>query len=60
MKFFKLLITHYDNHGGIEDHEQIDGDDLVEVFSKLLILTAQWQQKWEKRNREYNDDDIPF
>lgn len=41
--------------------EEIQADDLVELYSKLLIITAQVQDKIEEDSDcGIADDDIPF
>lgn len=64
MKRFELAIhaRSIRNEKRFIFHEVIEADDLVELYSKLLIMTAQVQDKIQEDSDcgLVGDDDIPF
>ena len=65
MKFELTLVIKRDESPSFTglSIDKVEGEDLVEVLSKFLILIAQLQQKWEQElitELELRNDDIPF
>lgn len=62
MKQFELNLIRHNTQPGqfkILSMDKIEGDDLVEVLSKLLLVVAKIQQEITKEQVSL-DDDIPF
>lgn len=62
MKNFELTITRRQD-GQIKHHEKIEGDNLVELLSKLLLEIAKIQHTISEdmiHAIRFQDNDIPF
>lgn len=62
MKKFAVTLTQHDKSFTPPFHEQIEGDDLLEILSKLILAIARLHKKLldEEFERRVVDGDIPF
>lgn len=62
MKNFSATLTQRSKSFNPSFHEEIEGDDLLEILSKLILTIARLHKKIldEQYERNVKDDDIPF